>query len=55
MTSYDANETATGTLPAARFGPTLFWVLAFGCTFAILVVWLMSVGPPELPEGVFPP
>jgi len=55
MTSYDANETAAGTLPAARFGATLFWGLAFGFTFVVLVAFLMSVGPPELPEGAFPP
>ena len=55
MTSYDANERAAGTLPTAKFGSALLWVLTFGFAFVVLVALLISVGPPELPEGVFPP
>jgi hypothetical protein len=55
MTSYDANERAAGTLPTAKFGSALLWVLTFGFAFVVLVALLISVGPPEPPEGVFPP
>jgi hypothetical protein len=57
MTSYErnANVSAIRTLARPKFGPVLLWASPFGLAFVLLIAVLMTIGPPVLPEGAFPP
>jgi hypothetical protein len=57
MTSYDrkANESAIGWLSQAKVGSALLYAVIFGLALTLLVAVLMTVSPPMLPEGAFPP
>jgi hypothetical protein len=57
MTSYErnANVSAIRALPQTKFGLVLLWAGAFVLGFVLLVAVLMTIGPPVLPEGAFPP
>ena len=57
MSSYERNTnvSAIRTLAPPKLGPVLLWAGAFGLAFVLLIVVLMAIGPPVLPEGAFPP
>jgi hypothetical protein len=57
MTSYDRNaaESTEGALSQTRFSGVLLWAGTFALAFVLLVAVLMTLGPPTLPEGAFPP
>jgi hypothetical protein len=51
----NANESAIASLSQAKVGSALLCAAIFGLALVLLVAVLMTVGPPVLTEGAFPP